>query len=81
MSELTIWVCKCCMLATAYCDESECRDFYNHKHPACSDAVTAVEVGAVDNGYRERVCEGCDQPVPAGAAMYRARAILRTVNA
>ncbi len=62
-------VCECCALMLANGDESGCRFFYGHSHPAC---VLAAVVGGDSVQWHRWTCAGCGSDMLAGAMSFDA---------
>lgn len=67
-------VCRCCALVMSNSDESGCRDYDGHTHPACSLTVDWVLGGADGTDYWGTPvdCFGCGRELEPGAELFEA---------
>jgi hypothetical protein len=59
----TLAVCECCALLIANGDETGCRDYYGHTHPAPHvPAGTCITEDGADQPAIPWTCEACGEP-------------------
>ena len=71
----TYLLCECCTFKIEHDDESACRDYYGHTHPAMSDIpARIVQCHDVEITFstlpNARHCDGCGQYADDFATMY-----------